>query len=56
MQALPARERRRMGRLARERIEREYDLERVARRFWETHLELMPERREVGQPRGASAS
>jgi len=56
MQALPRSEWRRMGRLARERIEREYDLERVSRRFWEAHMELMPAERTVGQPWGASAS
>lgn len=56
MQALPRAERQRMGRLARERIEREYDLERVAKRFWDAHQELLPMARRLRQPTGASAS
>lgn len=40
MQRASAAEREHMGKAARRRIEREYDLERVANRYWEEHLEL----------------
>ncbi len=41
MQRLPPAERRRLGAQARRRIERDYDMVVVARRFWEAHLDLL---------------
>lgn len=41
MQALEPAERRRLGEAARRRIESDYDLEKVAQRFWDLHLALL---------------
>jgi glycosyltransferase involved in cell wall biosynthesis len=40
MQALSRQDRQRLGRAGRARVERQYDLERIAARFWDAHREL----------------
>ena len=52
MQALSPDERRAMGGRGRARIEREYDLDLVAERFWNAHIDLLP--RASLRPAGAT--
>lgn len=59
MQALDVAERRRLGEAARRRIESDYDLEVVAQRFWDLHLDLLERARDgrrVGHAAGWRAA
>lgn len=55
MQDAGADELARLGRAARRRIELEYDLDRVAERFWNAHLELLPVRDGGARPASGPA-